>query len=664
MKKSLLPLLFLLPSVILFTSCSDDDNSSPTPDPDPIVDINDIVGEWLCSTASADVWTTYEFKATARFNISLYNNGTTTSGNGYFYLESDNVFTASYEANSNTHYLDWVFIKATAMQIDYKLYNNNTYLGEESLYRILATYDLEAEASTAPEYRTLTGSNKNSDFYSLDPTVATVDASSGKITAVQKGSTFVIFTTSAGQVAVRVNVTSDPKTFAEQILGTWVNDIPAENIWETYKFSSNGYVYVEWWLDYGSYSSYQSGDGTYSISNDNIVTFSISSSSGILNQEYRTTLITAFDWTYKAYSGNTFVGIYTVHKLLDTVNLNNGETVTPDYASLTEGYAITGYSVHDKSVATVDATTGKITAVGYGRTYVDVATSAGTGVVEINIDSPIPVAFQDCIGQTVSKVYSVIGSNPTSTSDKYIIYSNYSTTIDQVAVQLDSWSNLVRGIVVTYNSKVDKNAVTSVLNNTFIAYASGTTSTLLAYMDTDERSTANVGVTWDLSSLTLTYVNLFDDYFKDYTVLLGLTRAEAIAKVGSDPLINNDQSMSWFLNQDLVGMTSAYYTDFTKYYTTACYVASILMSSADNDKVVTYLKRKYSYYAEYSSDDELTFVSKDGAYAVYFEPADKLIMYMMFDLSGYEQVTSQSMGRMVSKARLLKKKVLANKNAR
>lgn len=358
------------------------------------------------------------------------------------------------------------------------------------------------------------------------------------------------------------------------------------------------------------------------------------------------------------------MGNYTVHKLLDTVNLEIGESVTPDYASLTDGYAITGYSVHDKSVATVDATTGTITAVGSGRTYVDVATSAGTAVVEIKIENPIPVNFQDCIGQTVSKVYSVIGSNPTSTSGNYIIYKNYSSTIDQVGVQLDSWSNLVKGIVVTYNSKVDKDAVTSVLGNTFIAYASGTTSTLKAYMDTDDRSTANVGVTWDLSSLTLTYVNLFDDYFKDYTVLLGLTRAEAIAKVGSEPLINNEQSMSWFLNQDLVGMTSAYYTDFTKYYTTACYVASILMSSADNDKVVTYLKRKYTYYAEYSSDDELTFVSKDEAYAVYYQPADKLIMYMMSDLSGYQQVTSQSMGKMVSKARLLAKKALLNKNAR
>lgn len=667
MKKYLLPLLVLLPSVTLFTSCSDDDNDDPTPTPiDQIVDSSILAGEWLAAESTASSWTTYEFTKSSTFDITLCINGETENGSGYYSFEEDNGFFGTYTTTTGkTKYLDWKFTKAQTFQIDYSLYSNNIYVSANSLYKILKDVEVSTGVATTPDYKGACGSSSTSNYSSLDTSIITV-SSTGEIVPIAPGTTFLTFSTPNGMAALRVKVSATEKTFAEKVLGTWVLDVPSKNVWETYYFADGGYFSTEFLLNYEGESSTQTGTGTYSIGSNDYVNVSVKTSLGFqMNQEWRTSEMTDFTWTYTLYSDNANLGTYTAQKQLGSVTMDVNQTVTPDYASMVPaGYTISGYSSHNTKVATVNASTGAITAVGAGRTYIDVKTGDQCGVVEVVIENPIPVAFQDCIGQPVSKVYSVIGSNPTSTSGNYIIYKNYSTTIDQVGVQLDSWTNLVRGIVVTYNSKVDKDAVTSVLGNTFTAYASGTTSTLKAYMDTDDRSTANVGVTWDLSSLTLTYVNLFEDYFKDYTVLLGLTRAEAIAKVGSDPLLNNDQSMSWFLNEDLVGMTSAYYTDFTKYYTTACYVASILMSSADNDKTITYLKRKYTYYAQYSDDDELTFVSKDESYFVYYQPADKIVMYMIRDFSGYEQVTAQSMGKMISKARLLAKKALANQNAR
>ncbi len=666
MKKYLLPLLFLLPSVTLFTSCSDDDkNDNPTPI-DQIISAETLAGEWLAAESSAISWTTYQFTKSSTFDITLYTNGETETGSGFYSFEEDNGFFGSYTTTSGkTKYLDWKFNKAQTFQIDYSLYSNDVYVGATSLYRILKDVEVSAGVATTPDYKGACGTSNVSDFSSLDTSILTV-SSTGEVTPIAPGTTFVIFKTPNGIAALRVKVSATEKTFEEKLLGTWVYDVPSTNSWETYYFAEGGYISVEFLLNYEGESSTVTATGTYSITSKNYVKLTVKSSLGYqMNQEWRTSEMTDFTWTYNVYSDNYNLGTFTSQKQLGSVTMDVNQTVTPDYASMVPtGYTIKGYSSHNTKVATVNSSTGAITAVGAGRTYIDVQTGDNCGVVEVVIENPIPVDFQDCIGQTVSKVYSVIGSNPTSTSDKYIIYSNYSTTIDQVAVQLDSWSNLVRGIVVTYNSKVDKNAVTSVLNNTFIAYASGTTSTLLAYMDTDDRSTANVGVTWDLSSLTLTYVNLFDDYFKDYSVLLGLTRTEANNKVGVSPYSSDDQSVIWFLDSDNVGMTAAYYTDFVKNYNQCCSVISILMSTANNEKTITYLKRKYTYYAEYSTDDELTFVSKDEAFFVYYTPSSKGVIYIKRDISGFEQVTAQYMSKMTSKARLMMKKYLANKNAR
>lgn len=77
-----------------------------------------------------------------------------------------------------------------------------------------------------------------------------------------------------------------------------------------------------------------------------------------------------------------------------------------------------------------------------------------------------------------------------------------------VSVSFDANSSLSKGVTITYNKTVNKSAVTAELDKTYIPFMSQTTDTYKAYMNSDMRENATLGVTWDITELTLTYVNL------------------------------------------------------------------------------------------------------------------------------------------------------------
>lgn len=375
-------LICLILPVLLIASCNKKD--SPAVENQEIQSI--IPGLWLASFSDADNWTTYEFTETNRVNVKQAENGNYDSGTGFYFIDN-NILTGSYLTDrGKTVYIDWSIESASIFEINYKLYNDNTYLGNSAIYRIISETRIETGDTEYLDFRAICGSDKVSDLTSLNNSIAIVDPTTGGITGVSEGATFITFKTPGGYVAIQIEIVDEISIFAESIVGTWIYDNPVEKEWQRSKFFADGYVYIEW--SSGIYDLDESGDGYYTIHDNNRVVFTVTTPYGLtINQEWVSEDINSFIWTYNAVSDNIPVGKYTAQRLLASINLDVLETVEPDYKNLLGKYCeIKGFLSHDTKIATVDGITGDITGVSPGRTYVNVNTSYGAGVVEVNVE--------------------------------------------------------------------------------------------------------------------------------------------------------------------------------------------------------------------------------------------------------------------------------------
>lgn len=608
---------------LLAFSCKDEKD-------EPVVPRNvaeNLVGKWLLASSDAENWICYEFTETSRINVEMTEGGYYHSGEGWYSVNEENAaVSGSYETErKETVYIDWIVEKTQAFQIDFKLYDNNTYLGAYSIYRVMSAEEVQAGVASTPDYRALCGTRDVSNFTVLDPNIVSVN-NSGEITGVSTGTTFITFSTPNGKAALRIEVIAKAKTFAERIIGSWVLDTPGD--WEVFTFEENGFVSVSWKASSGGIQVSESAQSTYSIDNENVL-FTVSIPSGQMNMRFETEDINDFTWTYRVYDGSYMNGKYTVQRILESIVMEPGGIHTPDYQPLISGYEIIGYASHNTSIATVDAVTGAITAVSRGRTYIDVQTAKGAGVIEVSIEGgAIPYEFQDCIGRTPSKLKEMLGT-PYYEDGTAILYKQLTDTIDMVGASIDSFSGLVKGITVIYNSNVETDAVTSILDVAFIPYTSQTTATYKAYMDAAERTDASIGVTWDIPTRTLTYVNLAKELFTDYSILIGMNRSQVIDKMGREPNLSDDRSQSYFFfdNKGIM-IVSAYYTDFVNKYDNVRSVVTMFDDTLTVEQITDYLKKKYPYYPEYSTDEELVFVPEGHAMEIYYMPKDSMIMYV------------------------------------
>lgn len=618
---------------LVITSCHDE-NDEPEIIQTPTTLSEGIVGEWLLASSDDQEWTVYEFKQSQQMTSEWFVNNALVSGVGSYFTNDEKLSITGTinDGRGNYIYIDWIAKEIQAYQIDIDIYggaDGNQLVSSNSLYKIVGTQEVEYNSTFDPDYRKFTGTNECSGFTSMDESIVSVN-SSGTIECVGAGSTYIIFNTPAGHACLKIVVSDKVLTFSENILGTWVTDNKGY-LWERDVFGQDGYFYAQWSREVIYPTSDESAQGNYTINEANkTITVSAKTPYGQRhNSEYRITKIDRFSFNADTYSGGDKTGTFYYQRILSSIQIDPNGSEQPNYSGLVGFSKISGYNSHDEKIATVDKTTGLITAISKGITYIDVITNNGTGVIEVNVSGgAIPYAFEECIGQAPSKLKEMLGT-PYYEDETTIIYKNLTNTIDMVGASIDSFSGLIKGITITYNSNIKVDEVTSMLDATFIPYTSQTTSTFKAYMDTAERADASIGVTWDIPTKTLTYVNLATDLFTDYSVLIGMTRSQVISKMGKEPDSTNDQSQSFFFfdNKGIM-IVSAYYTDFVNNYDNVRSVVTMFDNTLTVEQITNYLKKKYPYYPEYSTDEELVFVPEGHAMEIYYMPKDKMIMYI------------------------------------
>lgn len=622
--KQTLRWLFLLICPLL-AACHGSEEEGPT---NPTLEVaENIVGRWLLSTSDADNWVAYEFTESSRVLAELMQGTYYGTGSGYYSIDGNTLYGRYETERKQTFNIDWRVSDIKPFELEVDIYDDNKFVGHASTYRILSDESVEIGKSTIPAYDKISANKNVSGFKSLDPNIVEVNPATGEINGVNEGITFITFTTpSHGTAAVKVIVTAQIKTFAEQIIGTWVYDVPED--WERFTYTEDGYVSVQWQTKDGMYNLDESGQGMYTISGET-VSFSLNSTAGKLNLKFETETINDFDWTYRSIGAGGVTGKYTVQRVFESKTMSPEETYSPAYQSFVGGVSIQAFKSHNETVAKVDAN-GLITAVSKGRTYIDIVTAQGSGVIEIIVDGgAIPIAFEECIGKNPAEINAFLGATPYYQDNDIIYYKDFTPMIKMIGVSLDSWSGLAKAVVIQYQTTVNTNQVTSILNSTFIPFMGPTTDTYKAYMDTAERADASIGVTWDIPSLTLTYVNLAEDLFRNYSILLGMTRSEVISKMGRDADSSDPQMQAFFFFDNKgIALVGVYYTDFQQNYDTVQSVVTMFDSTLSEEEITNYLKRKYPYYPEYSSEEELVFIPEGHAMEIYYMPKEKMVMYI------------------------------------
>lgn len=380
---------YMLIAVLVFTACGGgSDEPGIGQKPSSLAD--GVVGNWLLASSDNQEWAVYEFKQSGQMTSEWFENNVLASGVGIYDTteETSSLSATINDGRGHYIYLDWIVKKIQTYQIDIDVYggnDGNQFMGSNSLYRILGTQEVEYGTAVEPDYRKFAGTKECSGFTSLDKSVVTVN-SSGKIQPVKAGSTYVVFNTPAGHACIKVVVLDKVMTFSENIIGTWVTEIKGF-IWERDVFGPDGYFYSQWSREIIYPTSDESAQGTYTTDDAN-KTISVSAKTPYdqrLNPEYRVTEIDRFSFNTEIYVNGTKSGEYYYQRVLASIKIAPKESEQPDYLSLVGSSQISGFSSHEEKVAAVDKTTGRITGVSKGITYIDVKTNNGIGVIEVEV---------------------------------------------------------------------------------------------------------------------------------------------------------------------------------------------------------------------------------------------------------------------------------------
>lgn len=188
---------FIYASVALFmtlilASCGDDKDDPAIPNLAQIV-----VGEWVNTAGTS--WTTYNFSSNGQLRVA-----TDTEPSGYYgiYLCDGSRISGTYH---NGMGFDWDVTLATQYVIKYVV-NGST--GTQEINRIIGNKTVNVDESVDMDLAAMTGGINVSSCQIADPSIATYNQATGKITGVMAGTTFARIVSEWGILAVKIEVNS------------------------------------------------------------------------------------------------------------------------------------------------------------------------------------------------------------------------------------------------------------------------------------------------------------------------------------------------------------------------------------------------------------------------------------------------------------------------
>ncbi len=417
--------------------------------------------------------------------------------------------------------------------------------------------------------------------------------------------------------------------YAALLVGQWVYDHPEEGVWETIKFTSSGMFYFSNTNEILYEFENENVNGRYFVEGDLVTgTYTLNGVSQ-MNLDMQITKINALEFTAKFNdSGLSF----TYARLLATKVVNYQETIIPNYGSLLRGVDVIAYASHNTKVAMVNSSTGEVTGVTSGRTYIDVITAEGTAVVEIIVNGLLPYNFDEFIGENKSVIHETFGATPASEEDDVMVYQNISNEIASLHVGINLLTGKVSDIKVCLISAVGSSYVqniTEYLGKLYTILEGESTETVKAYINDENFDDASVAITWDMPNKKITYVAIDHDLFTDYSPLLGKSRNEVKAIMKDrQPFMEDESKLAYGISDGKVDMFCCFYTlDFEEYYEAAQVVSVRLSNQLNQSEVAAYLSNKYFYLEDESTSTLKVYLTHDGLVAIFYDTETKWVDY-------------------------------------
>lgn len=421
----------------------------------------------------------------------------------------------------------------------------------------------------------------------------------------------------------------------DQLVGEWVYDHPEEGVWETQKFLPSG-VFYYWNKVSGGWKFQNTANGgRYWIEDGNRVTCQYSLNG--VSMQVKMTMRSISEYSYTAeYNDGASLGVFTYARLLDKFEIEAGDDVTPDYNVLVKT-TIADYKSHDTSVATVDASSGKITGVGKGHTYVDVVTSEGTAVVEVTVFDPDNM-FDDysyAFGKTVPEIVEILGDGYSFREDETgLIYPSDDYLTDEIRFITGIYDKThIEYVLLSLNDKVSASKIIEHLSGRYveISHSEGTYNYI-----TDKTVDGNpVAIVYDSAKATLSFMVLRpSDRWIDFTYMFGFSDSDV-----------NKEMAEWgypYLFSDY-----SYSKNGSDYYTiTDNHDASMVgfVFNGEN-KMCEYWVYLYEDYMDYASDiikwlkDRYNHSEAESSPSQYVFYDTTKRLRVVFDASGYVSYT-------------------------
>ncbi|MCM1439389.1 MAG: hypothetical protein NC131_09365 [Roseburia sp.] len=448
----------------------------------------------------------------------------------------------------------------------------------------------------------------------------------------------------------------------DQLVGQWVYDHSEEGVWETQKFLPSG-VFYYWNKVSGGWKFQNTANGgRFWIEDNDRVTCQYSLNG--ISAQIKMTIKSISDYSYTAeYNDGATLGIFTYARLLDNLQLKPGESATPEYNILVKP-SIQGLKSHNTSIALVDPTSGEITGVKSGHTYVDVMTDQGTAVIEVVVFDAENM-FEDysyAFGKTIPEIVELLGDDYDYIDDNNgLIYLSDDYLIDEIRFITGAYDKThVEFVRLGLNNNVTS---TSIINHLSTKYLSISNSDGVYNYVTDMSVDENpVAIIYDSNASTLSYtVILPASRWTDFSYLFGQSDNEVnkemtawgypylfsdygYSKDGSDYYTINDSKDASF-----VGFVFNGEKKMCEYWV---YLYEDFMKNAND--ILTWLKSKYTLSTAESTNSQYVLYDKTKRMRIVFD-ASGYVSYTDTEQTPFTPSTS-SYSAMPPKGRTLQKK--------
>ena len=416
------------------------------------------------------------------------------------------------------------------------------------------------------------------------------------------------------------NEDDDPETLvltAADLVGTWVLCDEDKGVTEIMKFTANGECYFTNQLDNVSFEGEH--PGSYSFVSVNA---SVMANHKAVKRNFSVVGLTANSLTLRYKTSGEVV---TFARLATILEVSYDVSIKPDYGFYVLG-SIKGYRSHNDKIASVDRG-GTIVGKSEGVTLIDVITNEGTAAVIVKVEGLV-YDYTQAIGLSKNEVCATYG-DPTYASEETVYYQ---TDDKMTTYNISKRTKKVDAIYIIYSKKGFSNAaLIDYLSYKYYAYKDETVGSFYTFTNAPAYDVSDVKIAYDgAKHLTYTYIN--HDLFEDFSIALGKSRDEVTYMYGDDLelLIEQTSFVEYAIGDETLGYPGADIMEEVKFSFDAGVTKMVelrLHNQLTYDSIADFLKSRYSYSADQSSNRHQFYHDEVRKIIIDYVPEDYNIRY-------------------------------------